>query len=125
MPVQSVQALFTLIARIKIGLRHHVIDHALQAKTLAVLWRVDTADPVIVQRTDLFGNDHAAAAAEDAYISPAALAQHVDHVGEEFTVAALIGADSNALHIFFDSRINNFPDTTIVTEVNYLRTRGL
>ena len=125
MPVQSVQALFTLVARIKIGLRHHVIDHALQAKTLAVLWRVDTADPVIVQRADLFGNDHAAAAAEDAYISPVALAQHIDHVGEEFTVAALVGTDSNALHIFLDSRINNFLDTAVVTKVNYLCSGGL
>ena len=106
-------------------MRHHVIDHALQAKTLAVLWRVDTADPVIVQGTDLFGNDHAAASAEDPYIFPAALAQHIDHVGEEFTVAALVGTDSNALHIFFDSRINNFLDTTIVTKVNYLSAGGL
>ena len=86
------------------------------------MWGIDPADAVFMQLSYLVRDDNATTAAKDPDIGSAALAQHIDHVLEEFGVAALIGADRDALGIFFDCRIDNFPHRPVVAEVNDFRT---
>ena len=86
------------------------------------MWGIDPADAVFMQLGYLVRDDNATTTAKDPDIGSAALAQHIDHVLEEFGVAALIGADRDALGIFFDRRIDNFPHRPVMAEVNNFRT---
>ena len=55
--------------------REHVVDHALEPHALTVLGRIDARGAVRFQLADLGGHDHAAAAAEDAYVPAAPCTQ--------------------------------------------------
>src|SRR4030065_520083 len=66
-----------------------------------------------------------AASAEDLDVGAAALAQQVDHVLEEFDVAALIGRNGDALHVFLQRGGDDVLDGTVVAEVDHLAAGGL
>ena len=53
--------------------------------------------------------------------SAALLAQHVHHVREVFVVAALVGADGDAVRIFLDGGAHDVGDAAVVAEVHHLR----
>ena len=103
----------------------HVVDHALQAHLLAVLGRIDARDAVVVQLLDLRRHDHAAAAAEHLDVLAAALAQQVEHVLEVLDVAALVGADGDALRVLLKRRGDHLFDRAVVAEVDHLAAGGL
>ena len=92
------------VKAIEVAAREHVVDHSLQAHALAVLGRVDARDAVVLQLLDLGRHDHAAAAAEHLDVLAAALAQQVEHVLEVLEVAALVGADRDALRVLLQRR---------------------
>ncbi len=75
-------------------------------------------DAVLVQRGDLVGHDHAAAAAVDPDVAGAALTQQVDEVVEVLDVAALVRRHRDTLHVFCDRRGHDLVDRAIVPEVH-------
>jgi hypothetical protein len=78
---------------------HQVVDHPLQAHRMAVVRVSRCARRRRPAARDLGRHDHAAAAAEHLDVRGAALAQQVDHVLEVLDVAALVGADGDALGV--------------------------
>ena len=103
----------------------HLVDHPLQAHALAVFRRIDPADPVGVQLTQLLGHNHPAAATEYLDVFAAARFQQVDHVFEKLDVAALVGGDGNALNIFLQGGIDNFLHRAVMTEMDNFHSGGL
>ncbi len=73
-----------------------------------------------MQLVDLVGDDHAAAAAEDLDVRAAPFAQQVEHVLEEFDVAALVGRDGDAVRVFLQRASDNLFDRSVVTEMDHL-----
>jgi hypothetical protein len=73
-----------------------------------------------VQRLDLLGQDHAAAAAEDPHVAGAAFLQHVVHVAEELVVAALVGRHGDALRVLLDRGVDDLLHRAVVAEVDDL-----
>ena len=67
----------------------------------------------------------AAAATEDADVCAAALLQQVDHVLEVLDVAALVGADGDALHVFLQGGGDHLVDRAVVPEVHDLGAHAL
>ncbi len=53
----------------------------------------------------------------------AALAQQVDQVLEVLDVAALVGADGDALHVLLQRRVDDLVDRAVVAEVDHLARR--
>ena len=100
--------------------REHIIDHAGEPEAAAVFGGVDLLHPVALERLDLIRGDRAAAADDDAHVLVAALAQHVDHVGEVLVVAALIGADRDRVRVLLDGGAHDVRDTAVVPEVHHL-----
>ena len=92
---------------------------------MAVFRAVNAAHAVGMQLTNFSGNNHTAAAAKYLDVFTTALAQQVDHVFEIFDVAALIGADGNALCIFLQSRSDHLIDRTVVAQMNHLSAHAL
>ena len=84
------------------GALDQVGDHPLEAELLAVAREVDALDPVRLELGRLARGDRAAAAAEDADVPGALLAQHVDRVLEVLEVAALVGADRDPVGVLLD-----------------------
>jgi hypothetical protein len=78
------------LREVDVGRRDDLVDHPLQPQLLAILGRKNARDAIRVQRIDLRADDDAATAAEDLDVPGAALAQQVEHVGEELDVPALI-----------------------------------
>ena len=99
---------------------HHVLDHRHEAHVPAVLGRVDLLDAVLLQHLDLVRGDRAAAADEHADVLAALLLEHVDHVLEVLVVAALVGADRDAVGIFLDGRAHDVGHAAVVAEVHHL-----
>ena len=81
---------------------------------------VDPLDAERLELGDLRGRDRAAAAAEDADVVGAALAQHVDHVAEVLVVPALVGADGDRVGVLLDRRAHDVGDAAVVAEVDHL-----
>ena len=106
--------------RREVRLLEHVVDHALEAELAAVLGAEDAVDAGRVQRLDLLGNDHAAAAAEDLHVRGAVLGEEVLRVAEELHVPALVGRDGDALHVLLDRGLDDLADGPVVTEVDHL-----
>ena len=69
-------------------------------------------DAARVQQRDLLGDDDAAAAAVDLDVAGAALAQQLDEVAEVLDVAALVGADRDALHVLLDGGGDDLVDAS-------------
>ncbi len=86
---------------------------------------IDALDPDLVQYANLVRRDGAAAPAEHPDVRGAALGQHLDHVAEEFVVAALVGAHGNAVGVFLDGRIDDVAHRTVVAQVHDLATFAL
>ena len=57
--------------------------------------------------------------------SPPRCAQQVDHVLEVLDVAALVGADRDALHVFLQRRGDDLVDRAVVAEVDHLGAHAL
>ena len=113
------------IGQIEVGVLHDLVDHALQAHMHAVFRRVDAGHAVFVQLLDLGRHDHPAAATENLDVGAAVGLQEVDHVLEEFDVAALIRGDADALHVFLQRGIDDFLHRAVVAEVDDLGTGRL
>ena len=103
----------------------HVVDHPGQSHAAAVLGRVDLRHSVGLERGDLVGRNGAAAADHHAHVAVAALAQHVDHVGEIFVVAALVGGDGDGVGILVDGGAHDVGHAAVVAEVHNFRTAAL
>ena len=92
---------------------------------MAVFGAVNAAYAIGVQLANFCGNNDTAAAAKDLDVFTAALAQQVDHVFEILDVAALVGADGNALRVLLQSGRDHFIDGAVVTQVNHFGTHTL
>src|SRR5262249_12502038 len=103
----------------------HVLDHPGDPESPPVLGRVDLLDPVPLEGRDLVGRDRAAAADYYADVLVAALAQHVDHVGEILVVSALVGADGDRVGVLVDGGAHDIGDAAVVAEVHHFRTARL
>src|SRR5699024_6810627 len=77
-----------------------VPDHAFEAHFHAVLGAIDFFDAVGFELGAFVRHDGAAAADHHANMLRPTVAQHIDHVFEVFHVAALVGADGDAVGIF-------------------------
>ena len=71
----------------EVALPQHVLDHSLETQLATVVRGVDSGDAVRVQFFDLFGQDHAAAAAEDLDVTAPAFFQQVEHVASTISNA--------------------------------------
>ena len=111
--------------KIDVALSDHRADHSLQSEPLPVLGRKDARDAVVVQLLDLGADDDAAAAAVDANVLAAALAQQIDHVLEELDVPALVRADRDALHVFLQRRGDDLLDRAVVTQMDHFGAHAL
>ena len=76
--------------------------------------------PRASQVGDLVRRDRAAAAAEDADVAGAELAEHLDRVAEVLDVAALVGADRDPVGVLLDRRADDVADAAVVAEVDHL-----
>ncbi len=101
-------------SQVHVAAHDHVVDHALQAHLLPVLGRVDARDAVGVQVGDLLGDDHAAATPEYLDVAAVALPQQIERVLEVLDVAALVGADGNALHVLLQRRGDHLVHRAVV-----------
>ena len=79
---------------------------------------VDLLDAVLLQHLDLVRGDRAAAADDHADVLAALLLEHVDHVLEVLVVAALVGADCDAVGILLDGRAHDVGHAAVVAEVD-------
>ena len=96
------------------------VDHAGQAEPLAVLGREHVGHAVVVQLGDLVGHDHAAAPAVHLGVGAALGPQTIDQVAEELDVAALVGADRDALGVLLHGRPHDLVDRAVVAQVDHL-----
>src|SRR5207253_2288619 len=80
----------------------------------------DVRDAVGMKLLDLRRQDGPAAAAVDAYVRSAALAQPIDEVLEEFDVPALIRRDRDGVRVLLDRRFDDLVDRAVVAEVDDL-----
>jgi hypothetical protein len=103
----------------------HVVDHLHEAHAHTVVGVVDALDAVILQFPDLVQRDRPAAAAEHADMARAALAQQVDHVGEELDVAALVGRNRDRVGILLDRRPHDVQHAAVVAKMDDLGALGL
>ena len=97
------------------------MDHALKAHFLAVFGRIESLDAIRVQVLDLLARNHAAAAAKHLDMAGAPLLQQIDHIFEIFGMAALIGADGDALCVFLDCGVDDLIDRAVMPEMNHFR----
>ncbi len=109
---------------VEVAALHHLADHAGQPHALAVFGAVD-AHALGSQLANLGRHDHPAAAAEHLNVGAAAFAQQLDHVLEVLDMAALIGADRDALHILLQRGGHHLIDRTVVAEVDHFRPHAL
>ena len=114
-----------VVGRVEICPRHHVVDHALQAEALAVRGRIEPLDAIGVELVHFLFCYNTAAAAENLDTPRAALMQQIDGIFEIFDMAALIGADGDALHILLDRGGDDFVDRAIVAEMDHFGARRL
>ncbi len=110
---------------VEVGLPDHIVDDALQSHPPPVFRRVDAADAVLLQLCDFLADDHPAAAAEDADFGGVALTEPVEEVLEVFDVAALVGADGDAVGVFLKRRLEHLVDGPVVAEMDHLHAGGL
>src|SRR5262249_26803197 len=103
----------------------HIIDHPKQTEPAPILGRVDLLHTIALQRLDLVRRDRATAAHHDTYVGVAALAQHVDHVGEVFVVPALVGAHRDRVGVLVDRRAHDVGNATVVAEMDHFRAARL
>jgi hypothetical protein len=74
-----------------------------------------------VQQLDLPRDDDTAAPAVDLDVPGAALAQQLHEVGEVLDVAALVGADRDALRVLLYCRCHYLVHRAVVPEVDHFR----
>ena len=76
--------------------------------------------PASAQPRDLVRDDDPAAAAEDPDVPGAGLGQQLRQVLEVLDVAALVGADRDALRVLLEHRVDDLADRAVVPEVHDL-----
>ena len=81
---------------------------------------IDTLAPIFHELANLIRCNRAATAAEYADVIRACVAQHVHHVAEVLRVAALVGADGDAIGVFLNGGTDDVRHAAVVTEVNHL-----
>ena len=103
-----------------VALGDHGVDHPLEAEGLPVLGREDAGHPVGLEGGDLLGDDHPAAAPVDPDVTASLLPEAVDEVPEVLVVAALVGADGDAVDVLLDGGGDDLVHRAVVTEVDDL-----
>ena len=107
------------------GARDEIVDHALEPEREPVVRVVDALDAVRLELLDLGRRDRAAAAAEHADVTGAALSQHVDHVPEVLDVTTLVRAHGDRVGILLDRGAHDLRDAPVVAEMDHLGAAGL
>jgi len=125
MALDGLDAPGRMLRQVLVAAHHHLADHAFQAHVLPVLGAVDARHAVVLQFADLGRHDHAAAAAEHLDVRATTFAQQVDHVLEVLEVAALVGADGDALHVLLQRGSDDFLHAAVVSQVDHLGAHGL
>src|SRR4051794_32735525 len=105
-----------------IGPVHHILDHAIQPKALAVLWGIHSADAVFLEQRDLLRQDDSASAREDTDVRGIPFTQPVDHVLEELDVPSLVGRDRNCVRVLVQGCSYDLINASIVAEMDHLAT---
>ena len=100
----------------------HILDHAIQPKPLAVLWRIHAADAVFLEQRYLLRQDDSASAREDTNVRGIPFTQPVDHVLEKLDVSSLIGGDRNGVCVFIQGCSYDLVNAAIVAEMDHLAT---
>ena len=108
-----------VVREVGVAVPDQLVDHARQAELLAVLGRED-AHPRRGQPRDLVRDDDPAAAAEDPDVPGTGLGQQLRQVLEVLDVAALVGADRDALRVLLEHRVDDLADRAVVPEVHDL-----
>ena len=83
---------------------------------------VNAFDAVSMQLLNFFRKDGSTTTAKDQYVTGISLIQQVLNVFEVLHVSALVGSHGNGLGVFLDCTVNDFVNTSVVTEVNNLAT---
>ena len=125
MALNGFQACRGMRAQVLVAAHDHLADHALQAHALTIFGAVNAGHAVIVQFPNFGWHDHAAAAAKHLDVAAPACAQQVHHVFEILHVAALVGADGDALHVFLQGGRDHIVHRAVVPQVNHLRAHAL
>ena len=102
-----------------------MIDNTLQSHAGPIFGRIYFSDAVALQGFNFFGNDDTPAAAKNFDVSRALLFETIDDIFKKFEMPALIAGNANSLGIFFNRRIDNFFNRSIMTEMNHFRTGAL
>ena len=100
-------------------------DHALQTEAAAVLGAEDARHAAGVELGDLLEPDRAAAAAVDAHLRRAALAQALHQVAVELQVTALVGRHRHGVRVLLDRGGDDLLHRAIVAQVDHLGALGL
>ena len=111
--------------QVLIAAHDHLANHARQTHALAVLRAVDAGHAIGLQLIDFRGDDHAAATAKHLNVCAATLAQQIDHVLEVLHMAALVGADGDALNVLLQRGGHHLVDRAVVAQVNHLGAHAL
>ena len=101
-----------------------LVDHPRQAEPLAVL-RGEDPHARRGQPGDLLGDDHSAAAAENLHVPGAWPCAATAQILEVLDVAALVGADRDALRVLVEHRVDHLADRAVVAQVHHLGPLGL
>ena len=123
--LDGVEHLGAALGDVDITAHDHVADHALQAHTLAVFRAVDACDAVGLQLGNFAGDDDTATTAKNLNVTRALFTQQVDHVFEVLDVAALVGADRNALHVFLQGGGDHVVNAAVVPQMDHFGTHAL
>ena len=92
----------------------HLANHASQPHALAVFGAVDAGHAVGLKLSYFAGHNYATAAAKHLDVRATSLAQQINHVFEVLDMAALVGADGDALDVFLQRGAHHLLHTAVV-----------
>src|SRR6185437_12790561 len=99
--------MFQVANRQKITLLHEIIYHSLQPHVPAIIRRINTGNPISLERFNLGRKNNAPAAAKQFYMSCATLLKQVIHIPEILIMATLVRCNGYPLHILIYGTIYN------------------
>ncbi len=106
-------------------LLEHLVDHPLETDGPAIVGREHLGHAARLEQLDLVAHDDPATARVDVHVTEPLLAEALHEVGEVLHVAALVGADGDAVHVFFERGTHHLVDRAVVAEVDHFGAAGL
>src|SRR5665213_1327909 len=91
-------------------------DHLLQRRSR----KKNAAHAFFAHDGFIVAGDRPAAAAKEADVGRAIVAQSIDHLGKEFDMAAVIAGDADCPYILLHRRPRDVASRTVIAEINHL-----